>query len=166
MSLHMPPPRAFWLSASLALLLISSSVAYFFLVLLPGRERHRDELGADLATKQSIQKQVLECADQARLTTQDFGKYATGFGPPPSVSGSSNHYNQKLGKCIVDLQTVDKNGTAEFVLDAYEQSDIIWCNTRFVSKQTPPMQRVCMDHQNKRIDPEEADKQIDALLRE
>jgi hypothetical protein len=162
----MPAPRAFWLSASVALLVIAAAFAYFLLISLPATQRHRDELNDELATKQAREKQTLECAEQARRTTQDFGKYATGVGLPSSVSGSSNHYNQKLGKCIVDVQTVDKNGTAEFVLNAYEQSDILWCSTRFVPKQTPPMQRVCMDHQNKRIDPPEADKQIDALLRE
>ena len=162
----MPASRVFWLSASVALLVIGASVVYFLLVSLPATQRRRDELNDELAAKQARQKQSLECAEQARRTTQDFGKYATGFGPPPSVSGSSNHYNQKLGKCIVDVQTVDKNGTAEFVLDAYEQSDIILCTTRFAPKQTPPMQRVCLDHENKRIEPEDADKQIEALLKE
>lgn len=100
----------------------------------------------------------------AQLKT--LGNMLRGLVHLPSVSGSSNHYNKKLGKCIVDVQTVDKNGTAEFVLDAYEQSDIIWCNTRFTPKQATPMQRTCMDHQNKHIDPTEADKQIDALLKE
>ena len=76
------------------------------------------------------------------------GKYATGFGPPPNVTGESNHYNRRLGKCIVDVQTVDKNGTAEFVLDAYEQSDIMWCLTRFTPKEIPAMKRTCMDSQN------------------
>ena len=94
------------------------------------------------------------------------GKYATGFGPPSNVTGESNHYNRRLGKCIVDVQTVDKNGTAEFVLDAYEQSSIVWCTTRFAPEEAPPMQRTCMDSQNKRIDPSDADKQIDGLLRE
>jgi len=162
----MPAPRLFWLSASVALLVVAASVVYFLLFALPAKQRYRDKLNEEVAAKQAREKQAIECAEQARRTTQDFGKYATGFGPPPSVSGSSNHYNQKLGKCIVDVQTVDKNGIGEFVLDAYEQSDILWCNTRFTPKQTTPMQRVCMDHQNKRIDPAEADKQIDALLKE
>ena len=53
------------------------------------------------------------------------GKYSSGFGPPPNITGVSNHHNRKLNKCIVDVQTVDKNGTVEFVNDAYEQSNIL-----------------------------------------
>jgi hypothetical protein len=102
----------------------------------------------------------------ALLKSSRYGKYSSGFGPAPAVSGESNHYNRKLGKCIVDVQTFDKNSTAEFVLDAYEQSNIVWCMTRFTPKETPPMQRTCMDSQTHRIDPSEADKQIDALLHE
>lgn len=64
------------------------------------------------------------------------------------------------------MHTVDKNSTTEFVLDAYEQSDIVWCMTQFTPKALPPMQRTCMDSQNKPIDPADADKQMDALLRE
>ena len=146
-------PRIFWLSASLSLLVVAASSSYLLLAVLPAAQRHRDELDSELATKQARDKQTIECADQARRTAQDMGKYSSGFGPPPAVSGESNHYNRKLGKCIVNVQTVDKNGTAEFVLDAYEQSDIMWCLTRFTPKEIPAMKRTCMDSQNKRIDP-------------
>ena len=94
------------------------------------------------------------------------GKYSSGFGPPSNISGVSNHYNHKLSKCIADVHTVDKYGTAEFVMDAYEQSSILWCMTRFVPKGASPMQRTCMDSKDNRIDPTEADKQIDTLMRE
>jgi hypothetical protein len=159
-------PRVFWLSASVALLVIAVSASYFLLVVLPASERHRDELTAEVARKQAGEKQALDCAEQARRAGQDMGKYSSGFGPPSNISGVSNHYNIKLSKCIVDVQTVDKNSLAEFVMDAYEQSSILWCTTRFVPKGAPPMQRTCMDSKNNRIDPSEADKQIDALMRE
>ncbi len=162
----MSVPRFFWLSATISVLAIAISVSCFLLVLLPAAQRHRDEQNAEIAAKQAGDKQVIECAEQARHAAEDMGKYSTGFGPQPAVSGSSNHYNHKLGKCIVNVQTVDKNSTAEFLLDAYEQSNIVWCMTRFVPKGTPPMQRTCMDSQNKLIEPTEADKQIDALLHE
>jgi hypothetical protein len=163
---HMAAPRVFWISASVGLLVLAVSASYFLLVILPATQRHRDELAADVASKQAKVKQAADCAEQARRAGQDMGKYSSGFGPPSNVSGVSNHYNQKLGKCIVDVQTVDKNGTAEFVMDAYEQSSILWCSTRFMPKAASPMQRICMDSQNKRIDPTAADKQIDELLRE
>jgi len=159
-------PRVFWLSASVALLVIAVSASYFLLVVLPASERHRDELTAEVARKQAGEKQALDCAEQARRAGQDMGKYSSGFGPPSNISGVSNHYNHKLSKCIVDVQTVDKNSLAEFVMDAYEQSSILWCTTRFVPKGAPPMQRTCMDSKNNRIDPSAADKQIDALMRE
>lgn len=162
----MSAPRVFWLSASIALLAIAASVSYCLVVALPATQRHRDDLNAQLAAAQARDKQAIDCAEQARRTTQDMSKYSTGFGPPPGVTGSTNHYNRKLGKCIVDVHTADKNSTAEFVLEAYEQSDIVWCVTRFVPNELPRMRRTCMESQNKLIDPAEADKQIDALLRE
>lgn len=162
----MPVQRAFWVSASVAILVVAASVSYYLVIALPKSQQHRDEVNAELAAKQAKEKQTTDCAEQARLAGGDMGKYSSGFGPPSSVSGVSNHYNRKLGKCIVDVQTVDKNGTAEFVMDAYEQSSILWCSTRFAPKAASPMQRICMDSKNNRIDPTEADKQIDALMRE
>jgi len=158
-------PRVFWLSASVALLLVAVSASYFLLVILPTAQRHRDELAAEAASRQAQEKRTIDCAEQSRRTGEDFGKYSA-FWPPSHVSGVSNHYNQKLSKCVVDVQTVDKGGTAEFVMNAYEQSNILWCSTRILPKAASPMQRICMDSQNKRIDSTEADKQIDALMRE
>ena len=157
-------PRIFWLSASAALLIVAVSAAYLLLVALPRAEHSRDELAAEIAKKQVSDKWVTDCSEQSRRAGEDMGKYSSGFGTPSSVSGVSNHYNRKLSKCIADVQTVDKNGTAEFVMDAFEQSTILWCSTRFPSKATSPYQRVCMDSKNNRIEPSEADKQIDALL--
>jgi hypothetical protein len=161
----MAVPRFFWLFASVALLIVAASVSYFMLVILPTAQRHRDDLAAEIASKQAKDRQAIDCAEQARRTGEDMGRYSSGFGPPSHISGVSNHYNRKLSKCIVDVQTVDKGGTAEFVLDAYEQSSILWCSTRFTPKAASAMQRICMDPQNKRVDPTEADKQIDALMR-
>jgi hypothetical protein len=164
----MPASRIFWLSASVSILAVSASACYFFLIVLPASQRHRDELSSELANKQAAERLRTECAEQGRRTAEDLGKYSSGSGVglPATFTGESNHYNRKLGKCIVDVQTVDKNGTTEFLLDAYEQSNIMWCSTRYLPKQAPSMQRICMDTQNKRIDPADADKQIDSLLRE
>jgi len=162
----MAVPRVFWMSTSGALLIVAASASYFMLVILPNSQRHKDELIAEIASKQAAEKQILDCVEQARRAGQDMAKYSSGFGSPSNVSGVSNHYNRKLNKCIVDVQTVDKNGTAEFVMDAYEQSSVLWCTTRFMPKGTPPIQRTCMDSKNNRLDAAEADKQIDVLMRE
>jgi hypothetical protein len=162
----MAVPRVFWMSASVALVVVAASASYFLLVTLPTAQRHRDELAAEIASKQAKDKQSTDCAEQARRTGEDMGKYSSGFGSPSNISGVTNHYNRKLSKCIADVQTADKNGTVEYVLDAYEQSSILWCSIRFAPKTASPMQRICMDSQSKRIDPTEADKQIDALMRE
>ena len=109
----------------------------------------------------------MDCAEQARRAGQDMGKYSSGFGPPPTITGVSNHYNRKLNKCIVDVQTVEKSSTAEYIMDAYEQSNILWCMTQFVTKgPSKGMQRTCMGSENNIVDPAEAEKQIEALLRE
>lgn len=158
-------PRFFWFSASVTLLVIAASAAYFLLAALPAAQRHRDELSAEIARKQADDKQIMDCAEQSRRTGDDMARHS-GFGPPPNISGVSNHYNHKLSKCIADVQTVDKNDTAEFVMDAYEQSSILWCMTSFVPKGAPPLQRTCMDDQDHAIDPTEADKRIDALMHE
>jgi hypothetical protein len=158
----MTTPRIFWLSASLAVVLVGLSAAYYLLVSLPAAQRHKDELAAEIANHQASEKQIADCAEQARRAGQDMGKYASGIGPPSTVSGVINHYNRKLSKCIADVQTVDKGGTGEIVMDAYEQSSIFLCTTRF----TPALRRMCLDAENKQIDPTEADKRIEALLHE
>ena len=123
-------------------------------------------MAAENFSKQAKEKQVIDCAEQSRRTGEDFGKYSSGYGAPSHITGVSNHYNRKLNKCIVDVQTADSGGTAEFVMDAYEQSSILWCMIRFAPKAATPMQRTCMGSKNNFIDPDEADKQIDALMRE
>ena len=121
---------------------------------------------AELSRKQASDKQVRDCAEQARRAGEDYSRYSSGLGPS-HISGISNHYNHKLNKCIVDVQTADANGRTEFVMDAYEQqSSILWCITTFVPTSASPMQRTCMDSKNNRVDPTEADTQIDALMRD
>lgn len=155
-------PRVLWFSASAAVLIVALSAAYFLFVTLPAAQRHRDDLAAEIARKQVSDKQVMDCAEQSRRAGEDMGKYSSVFGLPSHVSGVINHYNRKLSKCIVDVETVDKNGTVEYVMDAYQQSSILWCNIRF----TPKMGRVCMDAKSNRIDPTDADKQLDDPMRE
>jgi hypothetical protein len=163
----MAVPRVFWISVSVALVVIAASASYFLLVILPTAQRHRDEVTAEIARQQAGEKQAMDCAEQARRAGQDMGKYSSGLGPPPNITGVSNHYNHKLNKCIVDVQTVDKNSTAEYIMDAYEQSNILWCMTQFVTKgPSKGMRRTCMGSENNIIDPTEAEKQIDALMRE
>lgn len=148
------------------LLAIAASLLYLLLVALPAAQRRRDDLDADLAATQARDKQVSDCAEQARRAAEDFGKHSSSFGPPPAVTGESNHYNQKLGKCLVDVETMGNNNMTEFVLDAYEESNIIWCMTHFPSKSTELMKRTCMESQNKNVDPDEAERRIDVLMRE
>lgn len=137
--------------------MIAASASYYFLVVLPAAQKQRNQLAAEEAHK----KRVAECAEQARRAAHDMGNYSP-FGVRSSVSGVSNHYNEKLGKCIADIETTDKGGLVEYVMDAYEQSNILWCSTRFA----PSVKRICMDAHRKEIDPTEADKQIDTLMRE
>lgn len=159
----MPAPRVFWLSASVALLAIAASVSYSLLVALPATQRRRDELNAESAAKQAKEKQATDCAEQARRVGEDMGKYSSVFSPASKVAGTSNHYNRKLGKCIVDVQTVDKNSTSETLLDAYEQSTVILCITTLTTRAAS---RTCLDAKGKRLDPAEADKQIESLMRD
>ena len=161
----MAAPRVFWFSASVAALVVAASASYYLLVILPSAQRRREDRAAEIASKEAKDKQAADCAEQARRTGQDMGKYST-FGPPLNVSGVTNHYNRKLSKCIADVETVNKDGTSEMVLDAYEQSSIFLCTITFVPKAVPPTRRMCLDSQGKSIDPDEAEKQIDALMRE
>jgi hypothetical protein len=90
-------------------------------------------------------------------------RYSAVLTPESRVSSVTNHYNTRLGRCLADIETVDKNGTTEMVIDAYEQSSLSWCSTTFVSKANSTL---CMDAQRNRIEPAEANKQMDALMRE
>jgi hypothetical protein len=162
----MPAPRVFWLSASVALLVIAASVSYYLLIALPKSQQQRDELNAEIAAKQAKEKLAADCSEQARRAGEDMVKYSSVFSVASKVAGTSNHYNRKLGKCIVDVQTVDKNSTSETILDAYEQSSLFLCVTTFTPKAASRMQRTCLDSQSKPIDPAEADKQIETLMRD
>jgi hypothetical protein len=158
-----PIPRLFWVSASVAILLVASSIAYFFLAVMPAVQRHRDEQAAEIAKRQADKKQIADCADQARRAVEDFGKYSSvGIGLPSSIISVTNHYNHELGKCLVDVETLDKNGTVEYLMDAYELSTVLWCSNRAA----PKVQRVCMDSKHNTVEPADADKQMDALLRQ
>jgi hypothetical protein len=156
-------PRVFWYSASGAILIVALSACYFFLVALPAGQRYRNDVSADIAKKEADYKQARDCAEQANRAAEDTGKYLTVLTPEARVSGVTNHYNRKLSKCLADIETVGKNGTTEMVIDAYEQSSILWCSTTFVSKAASTL---CMDAQRNRIEPTEATKQMDALMRE
>jgi hypothetical protein len=134
------------------------SASYFLVFVLPAAQRRRDDLAAE-ATRE---RQTVECAEQARRAGHDMDKYQ-GIGPPFNVSSVSNHYNRRLRKCIVDVGVTDKDGFAEFVMDAYEQSRMVVCRTQVNAF---PTQNSCEDSQGNNIDPDEAQKQIDALMRE
>jgi len=127
---------------------------------MPAAQLHRDELAAEAAKQRAGEKQISDCAEQARLAGEDMGRHSSVLGPPSRVAGVSNHYNRKLSKCIVDVQTAQTDGVTETLMDAYEQSYLLYCFT------TTKLGR-CVDAlSNTSIDPAEADKRIDALLRE
>jgi hypothetical protein len=156
-------PRVFWLCSSIAVLIVALSACYFFLVALPAAQRHRDDMSAEIAKNETDYRRAGDCAEQARRAAEDMSRYSAVLTPESRVSSVTNHYNTRLGRCLADIETVDKNGTTEMVIDAYEQSSLSWCSTTFVSKANSTL---CMDAQRNRIEPAEANKQMDALMRE
>ena len=88
-NLRVPVPRFFCLSESAAVLIIAASTSYCLLVVTPAGQRHRDGLAAEAAKQLANEKQIADCAEQARRAGQDMGKYFSGVGPPSNVSGVS-----------------------------------------------------------------------------
>ena len=75
----MTPPRTLWTSASLSLLIVALSASYYFLHVLPAAERQRNEVALEEARQQARDKQMKDCAEEARRTGQDMGKLFLGF---------------------------------------------------------------------------------------
>jgi hypothetical protein len=171
-SSDIPEPRAragvpaiFWFSLSLALLAVALSAAYFLLVYFPQRNAARDRALAESLRRETESKAVLDCANQAARALKKFieeGRMASRvLGQPLLAIGSTNHYNRRLSRCFVDIETADENMLSGFtVLDAYEGAEMLWCIGKIGG------QTACHDADQNSIDESQARAREKSLMTE
>jgi hypothetical protein len=159
-------PRLFWFSLSLTLLIIAGSVSYFVLVYIPRRDANRDRVAAESVIRDAERRTDLGCANQAeQASNRLMREMRSDFGPNADhVVGLGNHYNRRLRKCLVEIQTLTPEGGGGFIiLDAYENWSLLSCTTLLRPKET--WQRFCLNPDGN-LDPEKADVQEKALTSE
>ena len=153
-------PRLFWTSLSISILIAAASVAYFLLVYTPLRDARRDQAAAESARHAADRARVLGCASQAEVSASKLGREMSGLGE--RIVGSTNHFNSRLERCFVEIQTVFPGGGLGFsVVDAYENSVALSCWTTPRTKGI--WDRTCIDN-GKKIDAEKADAREEDLM--
>jgi len=100
-------------------------------------QKENQELTAKLdATTKAVGLEAQEkCAKQAEIAFKQSGFH--NGGPNNTLVGYTNHYNQKLNKCFIDISTTETNvkGVSVYrdVSDAFEgrpYADYMWINNQ------------------------------------
>ena len=109
-------------SAFLAALLLSSCTPRG-----PDPELERQRLELERAKLEQSNKE--KCTAQAEKTIEHTKDEWRQVGLlKGAVLSSVNHYNKKLGKCVVEIDSIDSGGsTTRTLLDAYENTTLIFC---------------------------------------
>lgn len=104
-----------WFKAGvlLSFLIISFSVAYYFVLFLP----HSQALSVKTASKSAAE--VMELENKCFAAASGFFK-ENGF--DPKNSGFQNHYNSKLNKCFINIKSakVEEDGRLSFHKALYD----------------------------------------------
>jgi hypothetical protein len=84
-------------------------------------------LTATAASAQSLEQQGI-CAKQAKVAFEEYNAYYNKLRvttPEPLISDYATHYNAKLNKCFVSINTYDVENdeaiTTEMLMDAFER---------------------------------------------
>lgn len=111
----------FKISATVIMFVVALSVAYYFVIFLP-----KNKLAEILSENQSA---CSEISDKTLLeykkNTLEIGGKISGF------ESTSNHYNTKLKKCIVEISDSSSVGNTLMnyitVMDGVENKNLLWC---------------------------------------
>ena len=154
----------FWIVSATAALSIAGSIVYFLLVYIPARDRTEAEAKVQAVRTQSER----ECSTQAQHATEIWTRqWRINGGVRDSISGGSNHYNRKLQKCFVEIDSAGTGNTTvlgTYLVDAYEVMAVLSCTTML--PRSGESRRDCLDADSKKLEPEEADKRRKALMSE
>jgi hypothetical protein len=167
----MAPKNLFWFSSTVACVGTAVSAIYFMLVYIPSRDRLQAQTAAENARIIRFSQLETECANRARPAAQEFmleQRAITGRGF--EFQGFSNHYNRKLQKCIVEVDTLSSGphgySSGRYFVDAYENTILMSCNAFTPHDPKSKSEFHCEDADLVRIPPEQEDKRLKALMTE
>jgi hypothetical protein len=155
----MSVPRFFWLSSSVALLVFAASASYVLLAYIPARDRHRDQQAADAAERLLVAKEEDDCPNQAARTTKRFYDEYSNYSP---LGLPTNHYSRRLHKCLVHIKAQSNLGLVDFLLDAYESTQMQVC----VFPTYIGAHGTCTDSDGKAVSPDDADMKLKNFMAE
>lgn len=160
-------PLLFWAPLSVSILIIAASVGYFLLVYIPRRDANRERLAAESAQRDAETKASVGCANEVARAVSRVIKEDRNLGWPSArtIIGTSNHYNRRLQKCLVEIDRWEPDGGWSFtIFDAFENSDLLTCFIHPSRHGEEP--ELCLDSDNQHLDPDKADAQHKALMSE
>ena len=117
---------------------IAFSIAYYFLSFLPYEKKTED-----------LSKNKLSCSQLGDKTLVDYKNSMLALGSKLSgAESATNHYNQKLSKCIVEIfdSSYSGNTISNFITvsDAVENKNLLWCYIGVTQKDNT----LCTDYSN------------------
>ncbi|MDD4182213.1 MAG: hypothetical protein PHT53_00105 [Candidatus Omnitrophica bacterium] len=103
----------FKIGVLLALITMSLSVAYYFVLFLPNNQRFSGEVASKSASE------IMDFENKCFSAASEFFK-ENGF--DPKNSGFQNHYNNKLNKCFINIKSakVGEDGRLSFYKALYD----------------------------------------------
>lgn len=111
--------KANWFKAGIlaSFLIVSFSIAYYFVFFLPGQQ---------ISSTKSLPKSAVEVVELENRCFEAANEFFKENGFDPKNSGFRNHYNKKLNKCFIDIKSakVDNEGRLSFhraIYDVYNR---------------------------------------------
>jgi hypothetical protein len=125
---NITPRNIFWVSSTVAFVGVAVSVVYFVLIYIPNRDRLQAQAAAETARATRFSQLEVECANRAKAATQQHMLEQHGI---TELIGFSNHYNRRLQKCVVEVDTAGNGSYASVAgrdfVDAYENVTLLNC---------------------------------------
>jgi hypothetical protein len=159
--------RTLQAAASISLLIIAGSVAYFLLVYVPNRDRAESRMRAQREA-QALQLQLEDrCAAQAKQATQTFIADRRSLGGRDEMFEDANHFNVDLKKCFVEISSTRINSkggvnTWIYLVNAYEGTTVLQCFSAVIPNQ--PDNEYCVDNNGNHVDFSDGEKRLKGYM--
>jgi hypothetical protein len=149
---------------------VAASAIYFMLVYIPNRDRMQSERAAETARAIRLSQLDSECGNRAKPAAQQFILEQRIIDSHVILMGFSNHYNRRLQKCIVEIDTLltgsHADASGRYFVDAYENTGLMNCTTITAIDHKSESQFECHDADLKRIPADQEDARVKALMGE
>jgi len=140
------------------------------LVYIPKRDRLQAETAAESARANRIAQFETECANRAKSSAQEVLLEQKVTDRSAALMGFSNHYNRRLQKCVVEVDTASSGPYAfisdRYFVDAYENAILMTCRTVTPRDQKSESKFQCHDAEFVTIPPDQEDKRLKAIMSE